>query len=892
MSLLPQRASSRWKEWSPTPRWKEWIPLVTQQQRLRSMVQVTAYNVPWHPGSSLYFTLHQTMMSPPFYTSERLQHQHPKWGEIEVSGLPSSVNTSATGLVIRLWLHQGQQNHDNVVLVWGVYFSGLVYLGPRLTANASHFNEKAVVLHMQGGYFTDRLSVKELPSNAMTRYLSTVLPLGDTRPSYPISLLLKLRNKQQAIKKMSLKSGVLKDKILVGGMSSEDASISRESNPTIRRLLSKGRPKPQQKQETMTLLCQVEVLRFRVALLRQEKQRKLAQLECLEKQRDVAANDNADHSCELTERYQNLHKEVEHLRERRRHHTDMFEAFVLKSSQLSFRRKNLLSQLSHIYPVTLTDGKYTICGIHLPNSEELSNADDVSVSVALGFVAHLVQMVSIFLQVPLRYPIIHFGSRSKIIDHISDKIPDREREFPLFSRGKDKLQFHYGVYLLNKNIAQLRWQVGFPTNDLRATLHNVYHLVHLNQFPTLESHHRSMSGSSLDVLGSSVNVSPVGSVTAIGTSHGILISPNQLRARHRSSKSMGSTELLFPINKRTGSYTPLSPHITSDGLAGSANLSYSLDKGLDEYEEIKSVYEDAVSIGGNPLNGTAPSSSTSNLTFIGSEPNLVIASHMNSVNGGKQSVTVIEANNQTPQVKDWKSVKGAVPTSSDENDIPSSLPKIGKKSEFTLVTERLAELVDSSKSFDDGPAKGAGPENLIQEKSTVGHVIKEGLGPQMAACNLAKKSNADLFKKMPCDVDSSKKVQIDEVSSSDILSEPTSRKPSERKPDTLSSVRVMGDIEVDVGTDALASISSTNQSPLYERENGSNSQNMGELQTNSVRKKLCEDRKESEENRMECVGVEESVLVDNLFASVTSRTEALASHATSFNLMSSRHGST
>ncbi len=79
-------------------------------------------------------------------------------------------------------------------------------------------------------------------------------------------------------------------------------------------------------------------------------------------------------------------------------------------------------------PSLQTDGKYTICGIHLPNSEDLSNADDVSVSVALGFVAHLVQMVSIFLQIPLRYPIIHFGSRSKIIDHISDKIPDRERE--------------------------------------------------------------------------------------------------------------------------------------------------------------------------------------------------------------------------------------------------------------------------------------------------------------------------------------------------------------------------------------------------------------------------------------------------------------------------------
>ena len=72
--------------------------LFPSQQRLRSVIQIAAYNVPWYPGSSLYFTLHETTMSPPFYTSERLQHQHPKWGEIEVSGLPSTINTSATGM--------------------------------------------------------------------------------------------------------------------------------------------------------------------------------------------------------------------------------------------------------------------------------------------------------------------------------------------------------------------------------------------------------------------------------------------------------------------------------------------------------------------------------------------------------------------------------------------------------------------------------------------------------------------------------------------------------------------------------------------------------------------------------------------------------------------------
>jgi hypothetical protein len=50
------------------------------------------------------------------------------------------------------------------------------------------------------------------------------------------------------------------------------------------------------------------------------------------------------------------------------------------------------------------------------------------ISVALGFVAHLVQMMAYFLNIPTRYPIRHFGSRSKVVDHITDKIPDKERE--------------------------------------------------------------------------------------------------------------------------------------------------------------------------------------------------------------------------------------------------------------------------------------------------------------------------------------------------------------------------------------------------------------------------------------------------------------------------------
>lgn len=51
--------------------------------------------------------------------------------------------------------------------------------------------------------------------------------------------------------------------------------------------------------------------------------------------------------------------------------------------------------------------------------------------------------------------------------------------FPLYTGGKEreKLHFNYGVFLLNKNIAQMRWYCGIPTPDLRPTLANLHFLL-------------------------------------------------------------------------------------------------------------------------------------------------------------------------------------------------------------------------------------------------------------------------------------------------------------------------------------------------------------------------------------------------------------------------------
>ncbi|XP_013925171.1 PREDICTED: UV radiation resistance-associated gene protein [Thamnophis sirtalis] len=129
------------------------------------------------------------------------------------------------------------------------------------------------------------------------------------------------------------------------------------------------------------------------------------------------------------EEHSKLLLDKEPLQELRKECTAKREQFLKTNAQLTIRRRQLLSELSCIYPIDTNDQEhYFICGVKLPNSENFQAKDDGSIAVALGYTAHLVSMISYFLQVPLRYPIIHKGSRSAIKDNINDKLTEKERE--------------------------------------------------------------------------------------------------------------------------------------------------------------------------------------------------------------------------------------------------------------------------------------------------------------------------------------------------------------------------------------------------------------------------------------------------------------------------------
>lgn len=82
------------------------------QQRFRNLIQIIGYNIGINKDNELkskevsyYYTLHLTTMCAPFYTSEKINSEHPKWSEINFLMIDPSYG-SATGIMIH-HIHDG-----------------------------------------------------------------------------------------------------------------------------------------------------------------------------------------------------------------------------------------------------------------------------------------------------------------------------------------------------------------------------------------------------------------------------------------------------------------------------------------------------------------------------------------------------------------------------------------------------------------------------------------------------------------------------------------------------------------------------------------------------------------------------------------------------------------
>lgn len=114
---------------------------------------------------------------------------------------------------------------------------------------------------------------------------------------------------------------------------------------------------------------------------------------------------------------------------------------------LEAQRIRLVRELSTIYPITVEDElRFYIRGLEIPCAFYAGTVPDDVVSAALGFLCHLVHLLSKYLGVHLRYRLHCQSSRSAVQD-------ERTATFPLFQgRSVEREQLEYGVHLLNMNV--------------------------------------------------------------------------------------------------------------------------------------------------------------------------------------------------------------------------------------------------------------------------------------------------------------------------------------------------------------------------------------------------------------------------------------------------------
>ncbi|XP_034082713.1 UV radiation resistance-associated gene protein [Gymnodraco acuticeps] len=441
------------------------VELTSQQRRLRHLRSIAARNIVNKNGSPLldtYFTLHLCIgerISRDFYKSEVIRDSlNPTWRSLDFGMLPDLLDTSVSCFVVRIW--GGQEEQFQLLIEWKVNLDGLRYTGQQIRSR----NPNEIIFGLNDGYYAADFDHKDQSERKKNSLLQ--VDLSSVRNSYSVFSLLRLHTAQRAIKQTQV-------------------TVQRIGKEIEEKLRTTATCTERKKER--------ECMQLRIAVLRSELQR---QRKALGREMDLRQKESARLQKKeeaFSAQHESLKEERESLTKLQKECTAKREQFLKSNAQLTFRCRQLLSELSYIYPIDVANqSDYVICEVKLPNSEDFQAKDDGSVAVALGYTSHLVLMISCFLQIPLRYPVIHKGSRSSIKDTITDRLTEKEREFPLYPRG-ERFHFEYGVYLLNKNIAQLRYQHGLTTPDLQQTLPNLKNFLEHGLLVRCDRHHVSSS---------------------------------------------------------------------------------------------------------------------------------------------------------------------------------------------------------------------------------------------------------------------------------------------------------------------------------------------------------------------------------------------------------------
>ena len=420
-----------------------------------------------------------------------------------------SPSSGIQGFVLQLELVPSDatapERPGRVILARAVNLPRLHYLGSHAAPTTSNPSGDRVIFFMHGSYFAVRDA--DAPPERRHLFLGGLAdprrhaaPALPVTPSYDASLLTRLLRMHRAIKSQGDTNEQFKGQLQRRGVTDaahlqedeaaaaaiEAAAARPEASRSLRQQVFSQLPKrPATRLKELKLRAQIERLRLRNELYKNERERMSGELErTLRTIGDIRTQMN-DGNVVLTNKVHAMSKDkatFSRWEERLAANASYVFALqdVLHSCQL-----NVLHGFHFLFPIQNAgddgDGKTTsIRWVCLPRVEEAKGRSngEMALGVCSGWVAEMLVIFSSVLDVPLRFPIRLGGSNSSIGDPTAAAAVGGN-VFPLYLKGADVTRAEYGLFIMQKNLAQLRWACGLPSNNFKATLKNLFELIML-----------------------------------------------------------------------------------------------------------------------------------------------------------------------------------------------------------------------------------------------------------------------------------------------------------------------------------------------------------------------------------------------------------------------------
>ena len=442
------------------------------------------------------------------YISDKKENDlNPKWTNLNHSKIRHE-HLILKNFIIRIWFLslESTLNEEKKLLVeMSVSLSGLYQLSDEYLNDTLKIADNLIVFDMFNHHYSEIVnqSQQNHSKNELALLLNSLklqqLNKIKFKQSYQLALLMRLNEFEKVI--YNTIKNINRLKIIIKAKFNETSKLNE-------------------------LKTKKELYLQRIQMLRTECERKRENILGLKESNLIISDENLTIKKSIVQKKLITENKMRKIDEIQVQNENLLTELMNLKEIMVKKQRQLIKNLSKIYPIENVldnnsssneiniDQQLKIANVYLPNSKFYLNNDEQQINVGLGYVCHCLLILCSILNIPLRHPIIYRASKSTIINYTQDKnflnliasasissgtSPGSSSSSPtnasnLSSNENFNLQelalyrtnavhetsFSYAVFLLNKNLAQLRILFdNYKNFDFNNTLGSLFWL--LNQ---------------------------------------------------------------------------------------------------------------------------------------------------------------------------------------------------------------------------------------------------------------------------------------------------------------------------------------------------------------------------------------------------------------------------